>query len=316
MEYKRLGLTDIKVSRIGFGCWAIGGHGYGQVNDDESIKAIRFALDKGINLFDTADAYGFGHSEKILAKALGERRYDVIIATKFGVAWDDSGKTYLDCSPQRVIKALEGSLRRLKIDCIPIYQIHWYDDKTPIYDTMEVLEKCKREGKVKYVSCSNFSKEMIHDVQKTYRLESLQCLYNVIERKNEADMHDCCENMNMGVMTYGTIGRGLLSGKYSLKNRNFGPGDTRDSYSLFKDGEFEANLNVVELLRGVGSKYGKTTSQVAIRFVLDQEFVTSALVGFKTVEQLNENIGSLDWNLSLADIECINSCNGKDKATS
>ncbi len=311
MEYRRLGSTNIDVSRIGFGCWAIGGHGYGAVKDEESIEAIHRAIDMGINLFDTADAYGFGHSERILAKALGEYRHDVVIATKFGVAWDDAGHTYLDCSPKRATEALEGSLRRLKIDCIPIYQIHWYDDSTLIYDTMEVLERHKNEGKIRYVSCSNFSIDMIRDVMKTYRLESLQCLYNVIERENERDMHDCYENMKMGVMTYGSLGRGLLSGKYGLRNREFVSGDTRGSCDLFRDGEFEANLNVVEVLKEIGRKYGKSVSQVAIRFVLDQKFVTSALVGHKTAGQVSENIDSLDWNLSQVDMECIRSCRRK-----
>ena len=145
MEYKLLGNTDLNVSTIAFGGWAIGGHGYGTVDDEISIKSIREALDLGINFFDTADIYGFGHSEKILSKALDAQRKNVIIATKFGVAWDNNGKTYKDCSPKRIVKALEDSLRRLRIDCISLYQIHWLDNKTPIKDTVEALIKCQKQ---------------------------------------------------------------------------------------------------------------------------------------------------------------------------
>ena len=148
MEYAKLGLSDLRVSRIGFGCWAIGGHGYGKTDDKESIKAIQKALHLGINFFDTADVYGFGHSEEILCKALGSQKDNVIIATKFGVNWDERGNTFYDCSPKRVTEALEGSLRRLKIDCIPVYQIHWYDNVSPILETLEVLKKYQESGKI------------------------------------------------------------------------------------------------------------------------------------------------------------------------
>ena len=144
------------VSRLAFGCWAMGGHGYGTVDDAESIAAVKKALELGINFFDTADVYGFGHSERILSEALDSRRHDVVIATKFGVSWDDSGKTRKDCSPKRLVEALEGSLRRLRVECIPLYQIHWHDGITPVPDLMETLLRCREAGKIRYIGCSNF----------------------------------------------------------------------------------------------------------------------------------------------------------------
>jgi len=146
MEYRRLGLTGLRISRVGFGCWAIGGHGYGLVTEKDFSAAVKEALDLGINFFDTADVYGFGRSERILAKALGSRRKEVVIATKFGVAWNKQGQTYKDCSPRRAEQALEGSLNRLKIDCIPLYQIHWHDGITPIPEIMQALLKFQWQG--------------------------------------------------------------------------------------------------------------------------------------------------------------------------
>jgi len=174
MEYKKLGETDLEISRIGFGCWAIGGHGYGKVDDNESIEAIKKALDSGINFFDTADVYGFGHSEEILGKALGTQRNDVIIATKFGINWKENGHTFKDCSAKRVVKAVENSLRRLKIDTIPLYQIHWPDPNTTLQETMGALIDCQKSGKIRYIGSSNFNAGLIEQIQKIGRIESLQ----------------------------------------------------------------------------------------------------------------------------------------------
>ena len=193
MEYKRLGLTDLKVSRIGFGCWAMGGHGWGKVDDKDSIAAIRRALDLGVNFFDTADVYGFGHSERILSKALGTNRSKVIIATKFGLKWDKSGKITKDISSKRVVEALDNSLKRLGVDCIPLYQIHWPDNITSISETMVALRKCQEKGKIKYIGCSNFSVKLIKEAQKISRLESLQLPYNITMRKIENKLIPFCQ---------------------------------------------------------------------------------------------------------------------------
>lgn len=308
MEYKKFGSTGLVVSEICFGCWAIGGHGYGVIDDNESIAAIRKALDLGINFFDTADTYGFGHSEEVLEKALGARKKDVIIATKFGVAWNEAGKTYKDCSPERVLKSLDASLKRLKIDCIPIYQIHWHDDKTPIKDTIETLKACQKAGKIRHISCSNFSMPLICEAHRYQRVESLQCLYNVFQRDNEKDMMECAEQFGMGVIAYGTIVRGLLSGKYGPASCHFGKNDTRISHDMFKVGKLERNIKMVEKLKAIGERYGKTSAQAAIRFVLDKPFVTCALVGHKTARQVEENANSVGWNLTSEDIEEINVC--------
>ncbi len=297
MEYRKLGLTDLKISRIGLGCWAIGGHGWGKVRDKDSIAAIRQAIKLGINFFDTADVYGFGHSEEILSKALGSYRNKVIIATKFGIKWDETGKTTKDISPKRVIKALDDSLKRLRINCIPLYQIHWPDFKTPIYETMETLGKCQKAGKIRYIGCSNFSVDLIKEAQKVLRIESLQMPYNIKEREIEKEIIPYCQKHKIGIITHSTLIQGLFTGKYG-KNSKFDQNDIRNRYTNWQGEKFNQNLKIVKKLRELSNLYNKTPAQIAIRWVLDNPFITCALAGVKKSEQIKENIGIIDWKLS------------------
>lgn len=304
MDYRRLGSTNLEISRIGFGCWAISGHGYGSVDDRESIKSIQKALDLGINFFDTADVYGFGYSEEILSKALGSQRDQVIIATKFGVHFDDKGKTYKDCSPKRIIKFLDGSLNRLKIDCIPLYQIHWHDEKFPIEDVMETLLKCRDAGKILHIGCCNFSRELILRTSSINRIESYQCLYNLTKRQNEKTIKFSSEELDISVFAYGVIGRGLFSAKYN-KNSRFGENDTRVKDSDFQGAQYDNNILIAEKLSEIGKKYGKSPAQVAIRWVLENSNVTCAITGAKTPAQISENANSIGWSLDQNDMEPI-----------
>lgn len=305
MEYKRLGSTNIEISRIGFGCWAIGGHGYGSVDDRVSIKAIQKALDMGVNFFDTADVYGFGHSEEILGKVLGGKRNEAIVATKFGVNWDKNGKTVKDCSSKRVVEALEASLRRLKIDCIPLYQIHWHDGKTPVEDVMGTLLRCRDAGKILHVGCCNFSKELILKASKILRIESSQCLYNLVKRQHENIIKYSAKKLNISVLAYGVIGRGVFSGKYN-KNSQFGENDTRIKDPEFQGAEYDKNILIAEKLSEIGKKYGKSPAQVAIRWVLENSNVTCAITGSKSPEQVSENVASIGWSFDQNDMKVNN----------
>jgi aryl-alcohol dehydrogenase-like predicted oxidoreductase len=306
MEYARLGTSDLNVSRIGFGCWAIGGHGYGVVDDKDSINAVEKALDLEINFFDTADIYGFGHSEMILSKALGSRRHDVVISTKFGVCWNEQGQIYKDISPSWAVKALEGSLRRLQLDCIPLYQIHWYDGKTPIEATMEVLSRCRDAGKIRYIGCSNLPLALIDAARKIDCLISIQSHFNVVQRQNEDLLRDCFISRSMGVLVYGVLARGLFSGKYDLKSQ-FGENDTRAIDGNFQGEKLTLNLSLANKLKKLGVLYQKSAAQIAIRWTLDAPFVTSALVGMKNMDQLVENIGALGWCLEEGDCKFLDS---------
>lgn len=299
MRYRRLGQTNLDVSVIGFGCWAIGGHGYGSVDDRESIRAIHCALDKGINFFDTADVYGFGHSEEVLGRALGSDRNRVIVGTKFGVAWDGAGKTYKNCSPSRVVAALDASLKRLQLDCIPLYQIHWYDEVTPLEDIMEALEKCQKVGKIANIGCSNFSIDLVSSAQKLHRLESLQCPYNPLQRESEKVMVEVCNEYKMATIAYGLLGRGLLSNKYN-SNTEFGENDTRRILKERDPEQFKRMLDSAAILTQWAIKYGVSASQLLIRLALRKPEITCGLVGMITPEHVKDCVGAL-----LADISCV-----------
>lgn len=301
MEQRPLGNTGLEIPAIGFGCWAIGGHGYGFVDDKESVRAVHRALDLGITFFDTADVYGFGHSEKVLGRALGRQKNQVIIATKFGVNWDANGRTYKDCSSRRIREALEGSLRRLGIDCIPLYQIHWYDGITPVHDMIETLRKFKQEGKIQHIGCTNFSIGFIKQLlAMDYRLETLQVEYNLLQREHEKTIRHCKEELGMGIIVYSVLARGLFSGKYGPRSK-FGKDDTRSRDKVFSESSLESDLVLVQALQELAIKYGKTPSQVAIQWTIQKGNISSAIVGVKNVAQIEENAGSVGWTLDQAD---------------
>jgi aryl-alcohol dehydrogenase-like predicted oxidoreductase len=304
VEHRRLGPTDLKVSRVGFGGWPIGGHGWGPVDDHQSIGAVHKALDLGVTLFDTADVYGFGHSEEILCQALGERRKDVVLATKFGVRWNERGETCLDLTPRWVEEALEGSLRRLKLDCLPLYQMHKPDPKTPIEETMAALKLCQQEGKIRYIGCSNFSVDMTIRADRESRLGSSQSAYNLIDRAMEVELLPCSVELGIGVIAHSPLAKGLLSGKFGM-NAHFAPNDIRSRSPYFQPGPLEKNLKAVERLREVARRYGKTPAQVALRWLLDNPAVMSVIPGIKTPEQAIENAGAMGWSLAKEDYEML-----------
>lgn len=294
MEYFKLGITDISVSKICFGCWAIGGHGYGAVNDNESIGAIHAAIDHGINFFDTADVYGFGHSEKVLGKAL-EGNADAVIATKFGVTWDSNGKTKKDCSIKHLTEALEGSLIRLNRECIDLYQLHWHDGVTPIDELMLALEGFKKQGKIRSIGCTNISRELIVRANRTARMESVQLQYCLNDFSREKDLHLLNSRYCMSTLVYGILGRGVFSGKYNGETV-FLRDDTRKKDPNFNE-NLSRNLNLMQVVNDISLKYDKTPSQVVIRWALGNSAISCALLGMKHAYQVVDNVGAFDWSL-------------------
>jgi aryl-alcohol dehydrogenase-like predicted oxidoreductase len=307
LDYTNLGGTDEKISVIGFGGWPIGGHGYGVVDDSQSVSAIRKALDLGINIFDTADVYGFGHSEELLAKALGGRIGNVVVATKFGVRWDETGKTVKDCSPTYMRKALEGSLRRLKTDCIPLYQLHRHDGVTPLSDVFEALNRIQEEGKIRFIGCSNIPSPEFRDSSAARNVVSAQLQFSLVYRQSSKDLDVYHQEYGMATMAYGVLTRGLLSGKYG-KNSSFAERDTRRTDPGFLE-NLACNDAVIERIRNVSTKYNKTACQVAIRWVLENPSVSCALVGIKSQEQIIENAGAVGWSLNKEDTDYLDSLN-------
>lgn len=310
MEYQLLGKTDHPISRLGLGCWAFGGHGWGIVDDQESIQTIRTAYEGGINFFDTANVYGFGHSEEILAAALGKDIEKVVIATKFGVRWDDSGRTRKDISPDYARQAIEESLKRLKLDCIPLYQIHWPDGLTPIDDTVCELIKLRDEGKLRWLGVSNFSSELVRQTQGVTRIESSQFEYNLISRSAEAEALPICREYQMAGLTYGSIAKGLLSGKFSLFSR-FPDDDIRSRDVNFQGERFAKNIHLAAQVSEVGKKYEKSASQVAIRWLLQQPSVACTIVGAKHPQQVLDNLGAVGWSLLPTDVAFLSDASHK-----
>ena len=297
MEYRRL-TGDREISVVGFGCWAIGGHGYGEVDDRTSISAVRKAWELGVNLFDTADVYGFGRSESILSEALGNDRHSAVIATKFGVDWDRTGKIWRDASPARARKALEASLRRLRLERIPLFQVHWPDPAVSLEETLAELELQREAGKVDMIGVSNFDATDILRAG-AGRVASAQYGYNIVDRVRETDIARCRE-ARVGVLAYGVLARGLLSGKFQ-RAQEFGPGDTRAKDPTFQGEALNRLLGAAKLLRDTAQRAHVTPAQVAIRWAIDQPGVTSAIIGAKTPEQVTENVLALDTVISEKD---------------
>ena len=302
VEYLRINNTDLEVSRVGFGCWAIGGHGYGRVDDKASVDAIHAALDLGVNFFDTSDVYGFGHSETVLGRALRGKGADVVVATKFGVGWDTQGRTYKDCSPGHILKSVDQSLARLGLETIPLYQINWHDGVTPLGDIVTTLERCRRAGKVRHFGYCNMSTNELGEYQKFFVTSQLE--YGLGERKHDAELGELSRN-GISTLAYGVLSRGLLSGKFDFSGTmRFGKDDTRSRDPNF-NARLRENLRLVENLKRVTEATGKSPTQVAIRWALDGPGVSCALVGIKTSVQALENAGGAGWQLGRSNWEWL-----------
>jgi|GEM_PF-139901 len=297
MQFIKLGESDLKASRIGFGCWAIGGTDWGPVDDDESVEAIRKALDCGVNFFDTADVYGNGHSEEVLGRALGSERKKVIVATKVGGVRKKGSPPRHDTSRTHILEAIDASLRRLKTDYVDLYQIHVPDPSTPVSETMSALKELKNQGKIRHIGLSNMKAEDIEEYMKHGPVTTLQPGYSMIERQPEKGLFQFCKENNIGVLAYSPLGRGLLTGKYTRKS-TFPPDDVRAIDTAFQGKIFEINLKCVERLRKPAADSGRTLAQLAVAWVFSHPEVSVALVGAKTASQAKENAAAFDTQLS------------------
>lgn len=307
MEYVSLGKSDLKVSRICMGGCPMGQYGWGQVQEQELLDAISVAIDNGINFFDTADVYGMGTSEQTLAKGLGKRRSDVVIATKFGVRVEN-GRTFYDNSPAWIRKALEGSLRRLKTDYIDLYQIHYRDGVTPLAEVVETLQELRSQGYIRHFGLSNvFEKDFAEITALQDSFVSFQDEYSLACRKNEADMLRLSSELNLTPLTWGSLGQGVLTGKYSA-DTCFDATDrrSREIYVNFHGDKFRQNLRIVEAMRPIAAAHGKSVAAVAIRFILDFLPFSVVLCGAKRPEQILDNIQGADWQLSSAELDILN----------
>lgn len=306
MEYINLKNTDLKVSRFCMGGCPMGGYNWGRVEQDELVGAIRKAIDTGVNFFDTADTYGLGQSEKTLAKGLGANRQDVIIETKFGVRVE-GGKTFYDNSPAYIEAALDNSLRRLDTDYIDIYLIHYRDGATPMEDVVEKLIQLRDKGKIRYFGLSNVTAADIEEIKPFKGLfVNCQSEFSLACRKNEEDLRRLQSELELTPMTWGSLGQGILTGKYDL-NSKFGYDDRRrlDIYVNFHGDKLKKNMEIVDVLREIAVKRGKTLSACAIRFILDCIPESVALAGIKRADQLISNLDAMGWSFSPEEFKAL-----------
>ena len=306
MEYINLKNTDLKVSRFCMGGCPMGGYNWGKVEQDELVGAIRKAIDTGVNFFDTADTYGLGQSEKTLAKGLGANRQDVIIETKFGVRVE-GGKTFYDNSPAYIEAALDNSLRRLDTDYIDIYLIHYRDGATPMEDVVEKLVQLRDKGKIRYFGLSNVTAADIEEIKPFKGLfVNCQSEFSLACRKNEEDLRRLQSELELTPMTWGSLGQGILTGKYDL-NSKFGYDDRRrlDIYVNFHGDKLKKNMEIVDVLREIAVKRGKTLSACAIRFILDCIPESVALAGIKRADQLISNLDAMGWSFTPEEFKAL-----------
>ncbi len=299
MEYITLQNTDITVSRICMGGCPLGQHGWGKVDEGALNNAIGEAIDQGVTFFDTADVYGLGKSEEMLGKHLSKRRNQVQIATKFGVKMVQ-GKTLYDNTPAYIDTAIMGSLKRLQTDYIDLYQVHYRDSSTPMEEVIDALEKWKQKGAIRAYGLSNIHQNDLHELCKHQgRFATMQDEYSLACRKNENDLTDLAHQIQVTPMTWGSLGQGILTGKYNPSSV-FGVDDRRSRaiYENFHGEKMQSNMKIVNVLCDIASAHQLTASAVAIRFILDFLQDCVVLVGSKKPSQVIDNVKAMNWHLT------------------
>ncbi len=320
MELKRLGNSDLNITQLGIGAWAIGGSGWngsmGPQNESDSIPAIHAALDRGLNWIDTAALYGLGHSEEVVARAIQGRTPKPYVFTKCERVWDGAGNIGSCLKANSIRRECEDSLHRLKIDAIDLYQIHWPEPDEDIEEGWTELARLKEEGKVRWIGVSNFSVAQMQRAQNIAPITSLQPPYAVVRREIEQDILPFCLSHNIGVIVYSPMYAGLLTGAMTKERvANFLPEDWRRNLRGFQEPALSRNLLVVEHLRRIGRRHGRGPGEVAIAWTLNHPAVTGAIVGFRSAQQVSGIIGAADFRLNEEEIAEIDGALEQENAT-
>ncbi len=302
-ETRQLGNSDLKLTPIGFGAWAIGGgnweFGWGPQEDRESIEAIQRAIEGGVNWIDTAAIYGLGHSEEIVAKALAHSAKKPYVFTKCSMRWDGNGRIYRSLKKDSLREELENSLRRLKVEVIDLYQIHWPDPEAEIEEGWETLARFKEEGKVRFIGVSNFNVEQMKRALKIAPITSLQPPYSLVNTGVENEILPFCKANNIGVINYSPMASGLLTGKMTAERIAKMPDDDwRRRSPQFNEPRLSRNLKLVELLREIGNAHGVQPGVVAIAWTLRNPAVTAAIVGARRAGQVDGIMPAATFRLS------------------
>lgn len=297
----------MKLSCLALGGEQLGGHGWSKLTEKELIKSVHKAVDKGINVFDTAPIYGLGHSEEVLGKTLGTKRKNVIIATKVGLTWEknETFQKFADSSSENINREIDMSLKRLRTDYIDIYQIHWPDPNNSLEDTIVTMEKLKKSGKIRCIGCCNFSLNLLKEACKYGQITTVQLPYSLIDRKAENDLLPFCSEKGITTIAYTPIAKGLLTGKYN-RNVKFNSDDNRSQHEYFQDNQLSRNLEIVERVKLIATRLNRMPVQIALRWVLENNYVTMAIFGAKNSAQVEENVVASDFNLSKENMELLN----------
>ena len=312
MQKRKLGRTDMDLSIVGLGTWAIGGgeweFGWGAQDDRDSMKAIEKAVEEGINWIDTAAAYGFGHAEEIVGKAVKNLKNKPYIATKCGVVNAGDGKVFRTLKPDSIRREAEASLRRLGVDAIDLYQIHWPTPDAEIEAAWETMAGLVMEGKVRYAGVSNFSIEQLKRIEPIHPVSSLQPPYSMLRREVEAGLLQYCADHNIGVIAYSPMQKGLLTGKITVDWVAHLPGDDhRRRDTMFQEPDLSANIALADGLRRIAEAKEMTAAQLAVAWVLRRPEVTAAIVGARRPDQIEETVKAGDWILTEEEIAQVGS---------
>lgn len=309
-QTKKLGNSDLEVTALGVGAWAMGGAGWkfswGNQDDADSAAAIRAALDAGINWIDTAAVYGLGHSEEVVGRTLKDVSEKPYIFTKCERRWDENGNIFPSLKAESIRKECENSLRRLGVEQIDLYQIHWPDPDADVEEGWTEMARLQEEGKVRWIGVSNFNVAQMKRAQAIVPITSLQPPYSLLARQAEPEILPFAEQNNIGVIVYSPMRAGLLTGKMTKERaQNLGQDDWRSRDKDFQEPQLSRNLELVEILRGIGERKGRTPGEVALAWTLANPAVTAAIVGLRRADQVQGVIGALDFRLSPDEISQI-----------
>ena len=298
MQYRPLSNTGIRISEVSLGCWPIAGMTSPGVTEEDSLATIRACFELGINHLDTAYCYGaHGESERLIARALGNRRDEMVIATKGGQHWDVDGKMVQDGSPATLRRECEESLRRLGTDRVELYYLHAPDVKVPVAESAGALKRLLDEGKVRAVGASNLNLSQLDQFAAECPLAAFQPPYNMLVRQIEADTLPWCREHGVSVLAYWPLMKGLLAGKIR-RDQVFGPDDSRRKYAMFLGEERRKNLDMVDRLEAIARTAGHTVAELVIQWTIHQPGITSALCGAKRPQQIRETAGGSGWELT------------------
>jgi aryl-alcohol dehydrogenase-like predicted oxidoreductase len=310
MERNQLGTSDLHITPIGVGTWAIGGSGWayawGSQDDRESMAAIHHALDLGLNWIDTAPVYGLGHAEEVVGQVVRERSDRPLVFTKCTRLWDSAGNPYGSLKAPSIRREVEDSLRRLQLDVIDLYQVHWPDPFEDIEECWSTMADLKAEGKVRFIGVSNFDVSQMQRAQAIAPLTSLQPPYSLLSREIEGEILGYCQQHAIGVLAYSPMMLGLLSGAMTRERiASFPPDDFRRNHPQFQEPDITRNLKLVELLRDIGSRHDRSPAEVAIAWTLHHPAVTAAIVGVRRPAQVDGVIGAATFRLSEDELATI-----------